>query len=384
MTGLGVSEKGGLVVEKRCHEGGRNVSISLIGDILLQKKECIFQYWAGSFSYELHGVLHIFMDPTLSILDRALKGEAGALSFLVRTASIYVYDSTNTNPQNNQPKICGAWDFLNQSLTEIERYESRMLAAKAQGHLHANVSLEAHLQLLATMSCRAARRCPIADQHLVEVCLSNAAHFHEQGGSSEHARNLIQVNQQMRDRVMGRIATIVFDFTNHRRSSNDKAGFESAYTNPVTMDSLCAIVAANSISTGPHEFSSLVLEWIIPSINNMPSFSVAAVIYHLASESLGKSAPAGTKDALKNLFNPVLSQILAPMLQESVRESDHGNNGANEGERTQTHRIAAMALKALERWCAATSCSIGNVKQTCRSVNVSVHLIHYLIFCFKF
>ena len=34
------------------------------------------------------------MDPTLEILDRALKGDAGALSFLERIASIYVYDGT--------------------------------------------------------------------------------------------------------------------------------------------------------------------------------------------------------------------------------------------------------------------------------------------------
>jgi hypothetical protein len=321
------------------------------------------------------------MDPTLSILDRALKGDAGALSFLVRTASIYVYDCTNTNPQNNQPKICGAWDFLNQALTEVDRYESRMLHAQAQGHHHVIVSLEAHLQLLATMSSRAARRCPVADQNLVEVCLSNAAHFHEHG-SNEHARNLIQLNQQMRDRVMGRIATITFDFTNHRRNSNAKAGYQTAFSNPITMDSLCAIVAANAISIGPHEFSSLVLEWIVPSVNNMPPFSVAAVIYHLASESMGKSAPGGTKDALKKLLDPVLSKILAPLLQEAVRESDHGDTGIDmiadeSGDRAQSHRIAAMTLKALERWCAATACNIGQVKQTCRKVNVSANQILY-------
>ena len=53
------------------------------------------------------------MDPALDILDRGLKSDAGALSFLEHTASIYVYDGTTPG----QSKTCGAWDFLNQSLT---------------------------------------------------------------------------------------------------------------------------------------------------------------------------------------------------------------------------------------------------------------------------
>lgn len=310
------------------------------------------------------------MDPALSILDRALKGDAGALSFLDRTASIYVYDCTNPGPfGNNLPKICGAWDFLNHALTEVDRYEARGVNNKVNW-----VSLEAHLQLLATMSRRAARRCPMADRKLVEVCLSNAAHFHEHG-SNEHANNLIQLNQQMRDRVMGRIATITFDFTNHPQT-NSETGNQTAFANPVTMDSLCAIVAANAISTGPIEFSNLVLEWIIPSMKNMhmPPFSVAAIIYHLASESMGKGCPGGTLDALKKLTDPVLSNILAPMLQEAVRESDHSDTCVDmsaESGRTKNHRIAAITLKALERWCAATSCSIVQVKNICTKINVS-------------
>jgi len=331
------------------------------------------------------------MDPTLSILDRALKGDAGALSFLVRTSSIYVYDSTHTNPQNNQPTICGAWDFLNQALTEVERYESRIFHAQAQGQKHEFVSMEAHVQLLATMSSRAARRSPAADQSLVEVCLSNAAHFREHG-SNDLARDLILTNQQMRDRVMGRIATITFDFTNHRRgsSSGPNTGYQTAFSSPVSMDSLCAIVAANAISTGPHEVSSLVLNWIVPSMNNMPPFSIAAVVYHLASESINKSAPVGTNDNMKALLDPIVSKILAPMVQEAIRESDHGNDVVNKssvetGGRAQCHRIAAMTLKSLERWCAATTCSIAQVKQICRKVNVSDHhpLKESFQFCLK-
>ena len=322
------------------------------------------------------------MDPALSILDRALKGDAGALSFLERTTAIYVYDCTNPGPSpggnKTQPKICGAWDFLNQALTEVERYEARMAHVQAQGQHQ--MSLGPHVQLLATMSRRTARRCPVSDQKLVEVCLSNAAHFHEHG-SNEFARHLIQLNQQMRDRVMGRIATITFDFVNHPQKANNNST-QTVFSNPVTMDSLCAVVAANAISSGPNELRSLVMEWIIPSRTNMPPVSVAAVVNHLAVEAMGESAPVGTNDAIKNLFDPILSKVLAPMLQEAIRESDHGGEGMDMGrdgvgDRTNNHRIASMALKALERWCTANSSGICLVKQVCEKVKVRSEQSHF-------
>lgn len=301
------------------------------------------------------------MDPALSILDRALKGDAGALSFLERTAAIYVYDSTGPTG-SNEPKICGAWGFLNQALSEVERHESRM----AHAYQGQRVVLDAHVQLLATMSRKSSRRCPASDQRLVEVCLSNAAHFHEHG-SNKSARELIENNQQMRDRVMGRIATITFDFSNHPTNIHS---FSSAFSNPIAMDSLCAVVAANAISTGPHEFSSLVTGWIIPSMNNMPPFAVASVIYHLAAEAMRKSAPGGTKDALQSIFDDLISQVLAPMLLESVRNSDNGEAQTGGGDREWSHRVAAMTIKALERWCWAASCSITQLRNVCRTVNV--------------
>ena len=313
------------------------------------------------------------MDPALSILDRALKGDAGALSFLERTAAIYVYDSTGPTG-SNEPKICGAWGFLNQALSEVERHESRM----AHAYQGQRIVLDAHVQLLATMSRRASRRCTASDQRLVEVCLTNAAHFHEHG-SNKSAHELIENNQQMRDRVMGRIATITFDFSNHPTNIHS---FSSAFSNPIAMDSLCAVVAANAISTGPHEFSSLVTGWIIPSMNNMPPFAVASVIYHLAAEAMRKSAPGGTKDALQSIFDDLISKVLAPMLLESVRNSDNGEAQTGGGDREWSHRVAAMTIKALERWCWAASCSITQLRHVCRTVNVRTiahsHFQNYL------
>ena len=307
----------------------------------------------------------ISMDPALSILDRALKGDAGALTFLESTASIYVYDGTNSG----QPKTCGAWDFLNQSINEMERYES--LVMTRQPHIQV-VSLEGHLQLLATMTRRAARRSHEADQKLVEICLTNAAHYH---GSSDQARQLIHTNRQMRDRVMGRIAAIAFDFahhqTNHVQQQTHQHQYQSAFSNPIALEKLCAIVAANAISTGPLEFSHLVTDWIVPSVDNLPPFSVASVTFHLAAEALETSAPAGTRNVLKQkLFGPVISKVLAHMLVESVRNSD-SSSSSNSSNRQMSHRITSMILRAMERWCSAMNCGLGEIKQISQQVNVS-------------
>jgi len=297
------------------------------------------------------------MDPALSILDRALGGDTGALSFLERTASIYVYDVTNSA----QPKICGAWDFLSQALTEIERYDRI-----SSGNVGSFAKLDGHVQLLATMARRAAKRSPASDQKLVEICLANAAHYH---GSTEQAGYLINLNHQLRDREMGRLAAMVFDYSHHRQfnTSHQPQIYQSPFCNPVAMESMCAVVATNAISTGPREFVSLVTEWIAPSINNLPAYAVASIICHLATETKSKSAPEGTQEALSTkLFDPVISRILAPMFQEAVRESDAGDG------RVRNQRTAAMILKALEGWSAATACSLVRVKQLCQNANINM------------
>jgi len=306
------------------------------------------------------------MDPTLAILDRGLKGDVGALSFLESTASIYIFDGTNPG----QPKICGAWDFLSQALTEIERYEARILnLVFPPGSIVPN--LEGHVQLLATMSRRAARRSPTADQNLVEICLTNASYR----GSAEQARQLIDYNRHLREREMGRLAAMVFDFSYHRRQSSSLSQqqqgtvYHSAFSNPVAMDSLCAVVAANAISTGPHELCHLVSDWIIPSIDNLPPFAVASVTCNLAGEGMANTAPAGITEALKNqLFAPVVSKVLGPMLQEAVREIDHNEDATTS--RIDNQRLASMVLKGLEKWSAATSCDIIHIKQVCQNAKV--------------
>jgi hypothetical protein len=301
------------------------------------------------------------MDPALSMLDKALKGDSGSLLFLERVASIYVFDGSN--PSNQM--IGGAWDFLNQALSEIERYE-----ATKEGRLD-YIPLDAHLQLLATMSRKAARRSPTDDQKLVEVCLANAAQY---CGSTEHAMHLIHQNNQNRIKVMGRVASLVFDFTNYRKTDHH---VQTALSNPVSMDTLCALVAANTVSSGPQEFLNLILGWIIPMIHNLPPFAVASIVYHLAVETLGKGAPSGSLETLKNkLFEPCISKILAPMLLQSVGDNEE------EGNRSISHRSAAMTLKAIERWCSAAGCNILRLKTIGQSVNVSQKIIKHILLIF--
>ncbi len=311
------------------------------------------------------------MDPTLAIIDQALKGDVGALSFLERTASIYVFDGTNPG----RPKICGAWDFLSQALTELERFEAKLARLIfPPGSVIPN--LEGHVQLIATMSQKAARRSPSADKKLVEICLTNASYR----GSAEQARQLIDYNHHLREREMGRLAAVVFDFSNHRQAApyHNEQGlkYQSAFSNPVAMESLCAVVAANAISTGLNELVNLVSNWIIPSYENLPPYAVASVTCHLAGEAMGKSAPAGIRDALNNkLLDAVISKVLGPMLQEAVRESDHDDNES--GARINNQRLASMALKALERWSDATSCKVVRIKQVCHGAKVCSECLLY-------
>ena len=123
------------------------------------------------------------------------------------------------------------------------------------------------------------------------------------------------------------------------------------------------IVAANSVSSGPGAFRHLVMDWIVPSVESMPPMSVAAVAAHLANEAAGRAAPSGTMDALKAMFQPVVSGVLAPFLVDSVRESDVREEGLVGPSKNQ--RLTALVLRAIERWSAATGSGISQMKKVC-------------------
>lgn len=320
------------------------------------------------------------MDTLLQLLDRGLQGDADALTFLERTASIYVFDGTNPR----QPKTFGIWDFLNQALTEVERVESRLM------HSATHVStLVNHVQLIATIAKRAAHKTYDADRINIQICLQNAAQYH---GSADQARLLIEANTEMRQRVMGRIAAIVFDFSYHLVDLANPQRFHSAFTHPIAVESLCALIAANTVSSSPNEVINIISDLIIPGVQyllledgqqqqhhlSMPPFSAAALLYHIALEAKGRTAPAGTRLLLKTqLFAPIISKVLGPILIEAVRDSDMGKdrdeiNSGNSNPYTpgslaftayisSNYKIASMSLRALDVWITITDASITQV-----------------------
>ena len=67
------------------------------------------------------------------------------------------------------------------------------------------------------------------------------------------------------------------------------------------MDIFCFIVAA-----GSEEFVHLVLDFINPSIDNLPPFAVALVVYHLASDAMIKGALAGNQNLSERLILDIM------------------------------------------------------------------------------
>ena len=308
------------------------------------------------------------MSHALSAIDLALRGDAGGLSFLEQTASIYVLDAATT-PGN--PTTYGWWNFLNDALNEVERFERESLSST-----HSSPpNLDAHVRLLATITRRVARRPPASDRRLIGTCLANASMNHMNLlGNEEMARSLLRNNDDMRERDMGRIASIVFDFSFHRaRNAIQSSMRRSAFSDPMAMEQLCGVVAANAVSTGPKAVGHLVTDWIVPSIDSFPPFAVVAILSHIAEEAMGKGRPAGTKTVIKALAPSVFKSALGPLLIVALRESDAmvDDSTASAGGNNMNHRISALALRALESWCKVTSIGMVQLRQIFSSTNVS-------------
>lgn len=286
----------------------------------------------------------------LSILDHALHGDPGGLSFLEQTATIYVLDAA-TIP--GHPATYGWWNFLNDTLTEVERYESE----SDRLHLETNPPVDAHVRLLATIARRVARRPPQSDRRLVGTCLANASMSHMSLlATTDLGQSLLASNYELRERNMGRIAAIVFDFSYHNQRRNNSSlnntqngnYRRSAFSDPVVIEQLCGVLAANAVASGPAAVRHLVSDWILPSINSLPTFAAVAVMYNIAVEAMGKGSPVGTKDAIQSLQALVFKCALGPILVDSLRESDERQGGSG-------HNTAALALRSFEVWCKANS-----------------------------
>jgi hypothetical protein len=301
--------------------------------------------------------MNAVMDPALDMLSRALMGDENALAFLDRASSIYVLDATDPS----KPKTYGGWNFIHQALNELERHERNFGSSGSASTM--GQGIRSYIQLLAAMSQRVARRSPQSDRILVSTCVENAAQYN---ASANEAESLIVLNSEIREIVMGRIAAMVFDFSFH----NPNGPHLSAFSDPVAMEGLCSVLAANAVSSGPQAISHFMLEWIIPSVQTLPPFAVACVILHLGIEATRKVAPAGTMDVLQRMSGAVVAIVLAPVLCDATMECGEARGVGSNHERHS--RVAAISIRAIERWCAATDLSLPQIKHVCSKVNVCV------------
>lgn len=295
-------------------------------------------------------------DPALDMLNRSLLGDEIALAFLDRTSSLYVLDATDPM----KPKTYGGWNFIHQALNELERHERKYGGNGTASR--GSPGLRSHVQLLAAMSERVARRSPASDRKLVSTCVENASQYNP---SANEAEALILLNSEIREIVMGRIAAMVFDFSFH----NPNGPHLSAFSDPIAMEGLCSVLSANAISSGPQPTRHFMLEWIIPSVKTLPPFAVACVILHLGNEATRKVAPAGIKDMLQRMSGAVMAIVLAPVLHDAIIESGESRGVGSSHERHS--RVAAISIRAIERWCAATDLSLPQINYVCSKVNVS-------------
>ena len=313
------------------------------------------------------------MEQVLDILDRSLQGDTAALTFIERTASIYVL---NYNAEGKHTTY-GCWDFMNQALNEIERLENN--AARAGYTVNAHI--EPHVQLLCKMCQGAARRGRESDRQLIGTCLANAGITID---CMPSAQSLVDSNCQMRERVMGRLATSAFDFS----YPNFKAS-QNIFSNPSTMDQLCGILAANVIASGPYALKKFALEWLIPSATSMPSFSVVSIVSHLGNECLTNSVPDGTNEMIRNLTPYFVSKIISPILADAFNESDVSSDAdmvnlhrSDSMKINFNHRLSALSLRALERLCKAVELSINDLANICEGSEVSYSFHSFIIYIY--
>jgi hypothetical protein len=303
------------------------------------------------------------MEPALEMIDRSLQGDDTARAFLERTTSFYVLDLSSPD----SPKIFGAWNYIHHAINEIERLEATARSTAAGPTLANTNKLSSHVRLLTSMALRVARRSPVADQSLIATAIANAAAY----VTDNQAQWLTDLNKELREIVMGRIAATAFDFSFHRRSSLHGT---SAFADRVAMESLCAILSANAVSGGPASIRQVLTEWIVPSAKSLPAYAVAAVVAHIGAESCRTTAPVGTRDTLQQMSLPIMSLVLIPILVEAIAEDSDGGDDTSQGHQTNT-RIAAMCLRAIKMWCDATCLSLPQIKHICAKVDVSLSLL---------
>jgi len=317
----------------------------------------------------------------LDVIGRALTGDEGARAFLERTSSIYVLDVTD----HANPKTYGCWNFIHQALNEIERYESNLI--KTGATTTPPSALVHHVRLLASMALRVARRPPQGDRAIVATCISNASDYH---CSPSQSQWLFDLNLELREIVMGRIAAMAFDFSFHRggiaaataaspaNASGSSDHQHSAFADPVVMDTFNAILAANAVSTGPAAVRHFATEWIIPSSRSIPVSALLSIAHHLALEGKRPSSPAGTMDMLQQLSITITSMVLVPAMADAATDNSNedelpsGDSQAGGGTHAGNSRILTKSLAALDIWCSATTLTLPQLKHISSKINLDI------------
>lgn len=304
------------------------------------------------------------LEPALDVLNRALQGDDGARSFIDRTSSIYVLDATNPA----KPHTYGCWNFIHQAMNEVERAEGN--SPRQSGPQPSQ--FVPHVQLLATMAIRVARRSNEMDKKLLETCISNSGNSNE---NPQEAQKLIDINVEIRDIVMGRLAALALDPSFHQKATDSSTG--SAFADAVVLEIFCGVLAANAVSNGPAAIQHLVSEWIVPSSNSLPPFCLTCITLHLAEEASRRSAPAGTQDMLQQLSSVAVAGVLAPVLLQAVKESSTETQMLKNlpllsgmSAYDFNNRIAGLCLRALKQWCKVTDLSLAQIKHVCHKVQV--------------
>lgn len=259
--------------------------------------------------------------------------------------------------------------------------------------------LQPHIRLLATITHRISRRPPTSDRQLIGTCLSNASMTQLHLLNNPHMiQSLIGRNEELRERNMGRLAAIVFDYSFHRSVSQQRGQLQrgqyvSAFSDPIAIEQLCATISTNAISTSSQSIHHLLQQWIIPSASTLPPYSVVAILLHVAVESVGnRNSAVGVRGVLEECCDEVL-RVLGGLLVEGLRDGEEessGGDGMDDGEEdsgmieggggggggsiggdSRSQRIAALALKAIEAWCKAVNVGAVQLRNIFSSTNVS-------------
>jgi hypothetical protein len=237
------------------------------------------------------------------------------------------------------------------------------------------------LLLLAQVAVKVARRSNLADRQLVLTCLENYYGHPHHNHNNNHknyrsiTQQLVEENAQLRDIVMGRIAAFAMDPSSLQRQQQQQ---ETTHTAVSVLDTFHQAMAAHAVSN--HNVKHLILDWMIPSSQQLPRYSLACIVRSIAQEvtatmpvngQVVSTSSVPLLPTLQQLSMPVMTQLLGPVLQlcvhnQQTKEDDQDNDSPNVSN-IMLATTVVTALQALQAWCTVTDLSIAQVQHLCNS-----------------